>query len=115
MLLTPPPLFNKKDYQIIDELRDSPTISQRIREMMSLADKQIQMIKDRRYLLSGVPPDSVIYRVNWDYIACARELRRVVLCAEERIDLSLCDRYVSAYSKCRHSTIIMWSKTIKDL
>ena len=114
MLLTPPPIFNKHDYKLVDELRDSPTISQRIRSMMSLADKQMQMIKDRRCLLSGIPSDSVIYRINWDYIACPVEFRRLLLCCEDRIDVSLCEQFLHSYTRCRHCTFMMWSKTIKD-
>ena len=62
-----------------------------------------------REKLSGIPRDSVIHRINWDYATCTAELRRLLRCCENQIDVSLCVVEDEAYRKCGGSgTYLSW-------
>ena len=53
---------------------------------------------------SGIPRDSIIHRVEWDYIACSSQLRKLFLCCENHIDPVFCKTEQNYYTLCERET-----------
>lgn len=110
---TPPQagkLFQPPDMQIpaarferiSNELLTPRTISQVLAAMVAAWNEEIEMNRRDRAQMTGIPNHSVIHRVQFDYEACGRELRRLIRCAETHIDITLCMDKRMEWLDCRN-------------
>ena len=73
------------------------TVLQRI-----IAKKDTDRLEMHNFLRreTGIPPDSVLWKINLDNVRCARELRNYILCSESHIHCILCKDYEERWIKC---------------
>lgn len=94
----PPPKYER----FSDELLTPRTISQVLSALVAAWNQEIETNKRDRAEITGIPRHSIIHRVQFDYQPCARELRRLLRCAETHIDITLCTSLRSDWLYCRN-------------
>ena len=94
---------NNCEPRISDEfvLTPSLAVSQEVeRRLQAMKETRVQLM-DQREATTGIPKDSVLHRVAWDHVSCADDLRRLLRCGEQHIDMIFCSAMKHDYYRCR--------------
>lgn len=87
--------------RISPDLLTPRTITEVMKALVAAWNEEIEINYRDRERMTGIPRYSAIHRVDIDYEPCGRQLRRLIICCENRIDVSLCIPERLNFYNCR--------------
>ena len=85
------------------------SVAQEMEARLQLRLTARRAMVDARESTTGIPRDSVLHRVTWDHVTCASELRRLLRCGEQHIDMIFCATMKDDYYLCRKKSAFRYS------